>query len=189
MRGTFLGIPNTNGVFACNEYGDVIRYSTCDMYAVGKWRYIKFKKISPWIDLDGYMNIDVSYLGVKNRWKLHRLVSFLFNNNYNESYAVNHIDFNRLNNHISNLSMVTTSLNVKHSTSAGRYSKNADAFKTMSWREGKITIQMDKDGNVISEYPTLNEAAICVKGTKSMISRAIVGRSKTAYGFLWAYKK
>lgn len=68
-----------------------------------------------------------SYLGVglfldnySERHYLHRLVAKAFIENPEHKPCVNHIDFNRSNNHVSNLEWVTYRENTEHCKKAGR---------------------------------------------------------------------
>ncbi len=108
-------------------------------------------------------------------------MAFLFVKGFSKSLDVDHHDFNKLNNYYKNLKYKTKAENTRHSAVHGR-------LKGRKWRQKNITIQFDLNGNKIKEYSSLSEAAIAVNGRKGMISRAIIGRSHTAYGFKWGYK-
>ena len=75
---------------------------------------VKFSK-----DQKGYLRARL-YTSVSNHpdgrkpFKLHRLVAMYYLSNYSEDLQVNHIDGNKLNNHYSNLEMVTNAQNAKH---------------------------------------------------------------------------
>jgi hypothetical protein len=79
----------------------------------------KLKKGS--ITSRGYLSV---HLKGKN-CKVHRLVAEHFILNPLNKPQVNHIDSNKLNNHVSNLEWVTASENVKHSYSNGRVSNGS----------------------------------------------------------------
>lgn len=44
-------------------------------------------------------------------------------------------------------------------------------------------------GNFLKEYNSIKEASIDIKGKQSNISCCLNGYSKTAYGFVWKFKK
>jgi hypothetical protein len=49
--------------------------------------------------------------------------------------------------------------------------------------------QYSLDGVFIRDWVSLTEAGECLKRNKSCISAAITGQQKTAFGFIWKYKK
>ncbi len=54
-------------------------------------------------------------------------------------------------------------------------------------KSGKHILQLDKEGNVIMEHNSIEEAAKFVGKKRSNISCCLTGISKTAYGFQWKY--
>lgn len=74
---------------------------------------------------DGYVTVALNKGEVRITRKLHRLIAIAFMpiDNY-KNMDVNHIDFDRTNNTLSNLEWVTHQENIKHSSDAGRYKDN-----------------------------------------------------------------
>lgn len=66
--------------------------------------------------------------------------------------------------------------------------ENADSIIKKS-RQGKIILQLDKDGNIIREFSTLDEIreAFNIKRIDN-ITNVLKGRQKSAYGYYWRYK-
>jgi group I intron endonuclease len=54
-------------------------------------------------------------------------------------------------------------------------------------KSGKRILQLDKEGNIIQEYNSIEEAAKYIGKKRSNISCCLIGVSKTAYGFQWKY--
>ena len=64
------------------------------------------------LDSRGYLRTNLTKEGKNISKKLHRLVAEHFLDNYSEDLTVNHIDFNKSNNKLSNLEMMTVKENV-----------------------------------------------------------------------------
>ena len=88
----------------------------------GKKRYGSILKHG--VNSKGYAMVVLCNNGNKKNVELHRLVATAFINNANNKPAVNHIDGNPLNNHVSNLEWCTIAENNKHARSMGRYGGN-----------------------------------------------------------------
>ena len=65
-------------------------------------------------DLRGYLRVGLIKDGVTRTIKTHRLVAKYFLENYSEELTVNHKDFNKTNNNVKNLEMITSSENTLH---------------------------------------------------------------------------
>jgi hypothetical protein len=80
----------------------------------------------------GYKHV---FLGNGDCSKVHRLVAQAFIPNPENKKEVNHIDGNKLNNHVSNLEWVTHTENMRHASKNGLYnpsngSKNGNSYFT-----------------------------------------------------------
>lgn len=182
-------VPKTNGLYRCSNYGECIFLGRKYIKSDGKPHTHSPYVLKSWEDVDGYLNYDMMIDSIKIRWKAHRLVSMLFVDGYSEDLEINHYDLNKENNFYKNLIPSTKKENIAHAVMNGRHDNNLNHMKQKVWRQKNITIQYGLNGVFIKEYESLSCAASALKGSKSMISRAIIGRSKTAYGFKWAYKK
>jgi hypothetical protein len=69
---------------------------------------------------DGYQVVNLSRNGKRKTFTVHRLVAAAFLDNCDGVSFVNHKDFDRANNHISNLEYVTPCGNIHHAIDAGR---------------------------------------------------------------------
>lgn len=65
-------------------------------------------------DVGGYLRTSLVKDGKSIGKKIHRLVAEYFIDNYSDDLTINHMDFNKSNNHISNLEVITASENVMH---------------------------------------------------------------------------
>lgn len=74
--------------------------------------------MKPWIN-SGYYTVRLSNNNFSEDWLVHRLVAITFIANPENKAEVNHIDGNKLNNHLENLEWVTKSENAKHAWKLG----------------------------------------------------------------------
>ncbi len=88
----------------------------------------KIKIISLMINMTGYNKFSACKNGIKKNMLVHRLVAQTFIHNYDCKPCVNHIDGNKLNNHVSNLEWCTIKENNKHARDIG-LNKSTDKQK------------------------------------------------------------
>lgn len=125
----------------------------------------------------------------------HRLVAQHFIPNPLNLPEVNHIDGNKANNTVSNLQWATKQQNRQHAIKLGLW-KHTDSHKKAMGdfnRANKIkkVYQYDKEGNYITEYDSVQLAAIAISGSASNISNCCLNKShsKSVKGFIFKYKK
>lgn len=171
-----------------------------------------------WKPIYGYENYQVSNTGlVKNNssWKvlnkntigkyhgvtlckssqhrkmqlIHRLVAKAFIPNPDNKPQINHIDGNKLNNHVSNLEWCTASENSIHSYKLGLSTpskNNLGNFGAKAHRR-RAVIAYKKNGEFVGNYPTIRQAAKVFNISEGSIWNCINGRSKSGFGFIWKY--
>lgn len=106
---------------------------------------------------------------------IHILVAKAFIKNPKKLPKVDHIDNDRLNNHIKNLRWITQSGNMLS------YHRNFRKYQTI--------LQCDRSGNVIKKWKNTTEIIECHKDyNRKTINNNIRGRSKSAYGYIWMYE-
>ena len=110
MEEIWRDIEGYEGLYQVSSFGRVKRVTT--------GRILKGSK-----DTDGYLRITLSKNGVKSNHKIHRLVAQAFIPNTENKSQVNHIDENKTNNMISNLTWMTAKENINHGTHNDRVSK------------------------------------------------------------------
>ena len=95
-----IGFTKINSLsnYCINEYGFILNIRTRG-------------EVVPSISKKGYLQ---ACLTNKNTYSVHRLVALTFIENEENKPEVNHVDGNKLNNHISNLEWCTTQENLEH---------------------------------------------------------------------------
>jgi len=121
----FKDIEGQEGRYAISNFGRV-------------WSYRKKNNIPKFLKKDirnGYYAVKLGKYGKK--MSIHRLVALAFIDNPENKEYVNHIDGNKLNNHIDNLEWVTAKENIHHAQINGMI-----PFKTYPiFRRQKISIE------------------------------------------------
>ena len=151
-------------------------YENYEINECGVIRIVKTKKIKKQrIGKDNYYKINLYKDGKSKTFRVHRLVAELFIPNPNNYPIVNHIDGNKLNNHINNLEWCTYSENTKHA-----YDRNLGNMKETQLRASKLgaekskkKIAVYKDGIYIDTYESKQDCA-----------KALNVNEKTVYNWL-----
>ena len=104
---------------------------------------------------------------------IHRAVWEAFNGPIPEGLQINHNDENKLNNSLSNLSLVTPRENMN--------------WGSLPEKCAKTILQYDKNGNFIKEWPSSWSIQRELGFAQSFISGCAKGKFKSAYGFVWIY--
>ena len=105
---------------------------------------------------------------------IHRAVWESFNGHIPEGLQINHLDENKLNNSLSNLSLVTPRENITWGSRSEKYTKPI--------------LQYDKNGNFIKEWPSSMRIQRELGFNRGNISGCANGKWKSAYGFVWVFK-
>jgi hypothetical protein len=145
------------------------------------------------LDRYGYHYVHISN-GIKGRnIKVHRLVAIAFIPNPENKSDVNHIDGNKLNNHVSNLEWATIKENVRHAHDTGLRTMDhlialSRTKKLSKNHRARAIIQYNLDGTIVRKWDCLWEAVLFFgKKTNSSIGNCCRGQQRTAYGFKWSY--
>ena len=116
-------IPNYEGIYQVSNLG---RVKSLERLVKGKinLRINREKVLNPTVDFHGYCVVGLYNLNVK-KIKVHQLVAMAFLNHKlcGHKLVVNHIDWNKLNNNLKNLEIVTQreNANLKRFKSSSQY--------------------------------------------------------------------
>lgn len=160
-------IENYEGLYMISNMGNVksLNYNHTD----------KTKLLKPCKDKYGYYYVVLCDGICKKAKKIHRLVAIEFIPNIENKATVNHKNHIKTDNNVENLEWNTTQENTRHAIINGL-------------KPTKAVIQLNIDGEFISEYESINDAAISIKTNLCNIVNCLKGRQKTAGGYKWEYK-
>lgn len=107
-------IPNYDGIYKVSNYGNVV----CT-------RKTKLRFLSKRISNAGYFRVTLHLNGNRRTYFIHQLVAMAFLNHKPDGniFVINHKDFDKTNNHVDNLEIVTNreNSNRKHLKSSSKY--------------------------------------------------------------------
>ncbi|MGG3450231.1 NUMOD4 domain-containing protein [Domibacillus aminovorans] len=174
MSKTWKDVPGYEGLYKVSESGEILGLK-------------RNKLLKPYIDMSGYLVYALSKKCKAKHIKAHRIVAIAFVDNPMKKPQVNHIDGNKLNNHISNLEWVTASENIRHAFDNGLIKMSEERKRNQGkWFRKKVICFNHSTGeNIIfgSENDACRHFGFC-KGT---ISRYIRGLRKSPDNLLFSY--
>lgn len=111
----------------------------------------------------GYWQVSLQKDHKRKNHYVHRLVAEAFLGDIPEKHQVNHIDYNKSNNNVDNLEIISPSLNTKHSiwkTVRPKKSNPASGYKHIRLRKNRYSVEIDYKGTsyYFGSYPTVEQA-------------------------------
>lgn len=171
MEEIWKDINGYNGLYQISNFGKVKSLN----YRKSK----KEKELTPKINNDGYLWVQLFGKPGKNCFLIHRLVASAFIENPNNYPVINHKDENKTNNAVTNLEWCTQRYNVLYS--AGKQNR-----KRKLSRNKKIA-QLRKSGEVIKVWDNLVSIKHETGWNDWHIEECCKGNRKTAKGYVWRY--
>ena len=128
---------------------------------------------------NGYESVLLCANNSPKFYYIHRLVATAFIPNPDNLSQVNHKDENKANNCISNLEWCTQKYNLNYGTGNKRRARS----------KSKKVLQFKTDGTFVKEWESTMDAQRNLGFDHANISKCCRNIRKSAYGFLWKYKK
>ena len=130
---------------------------------------VKVQHVDKW----GYLYLSLRE-NKKDKYRfIHRLVALCFIPNPENKPEVNHIDGNKLNNHVSNLEWATSQENENHALDSGLITPR------------KPVIGIHKDTGQQRLFRSVADAARTTGESEAGISGCVNGRQKSTQNYLW----
>ena len=154
-------------------------YEVSDTGLVRSLKRGKKRILRPGKKGDGYLAVGLRKDGKRKNIYVHRLVAEAFIPNPLGLETVNHRDENKLNNRVENLEWMSLADNNRYGTHDLR----------SALAKEKPVSQLDRQGNVVRQFPSLKEAGRRTGISQSRICQVCQGRRryKTAGGYFWRY--
>lgn len=119
------------------------------------YSHLTKKYLKGTVDEDGYIIVRLKCTDGKRRlFKWHRVIWTYFYGAIPEGYEINHLDENKQNNRLSNLSLTSHVENCNWKSRNERIATKRKNHPLLS----KQVVAVDKDGVVVMEFPSANEA-------------------------------
>ena len=150
--------------------------------SLGRIRSFKRNKaiiLKPGRSKNGYYNVVLCLNSVGKNAIVHRLVWTTFNGPIPEGLQINHLNENKSDNRLENLSLCTPKENTNYGTGIERSHKQLR----------KPVIQFDKNGIFIKEWSSSYEIQRQLGYLASNIRSCCSNVIPSAYGFIWKYKE
>jgi uncharacterized OB-fold protein len=164
-----IDVVGFEGLYKVSENGIIYTFSNRN----GKYNY----PLRQNCDKDGYKYVKLFKNGKYHNARVNRVVAQAFIPNPKNKPIVNHIDFDRTNNCVSNLEWTTEKENVQHSVRAGRYNN----------KRCKKVVSIDKNGNK-KIYSSISEAEKETGASLPNIIKVCRGIRPFAKGYKWFYE-
>lgn len=159
------------------------------LYRVSSYGRVKSLK-RPWVvrdtilklswDKDGYLQVHLYKNNIPSTQKVHRLVAEAFIPNPNNLPQINHKkEFEKDNNHISNLEWCTQEYNQNYGT---RSKRSEDAHC-------KPLFQYTIDGTFIKKHRSMSDIHRDLGYSKTALTYAIKNKNGLYKGYIWKYDK
>lgn len=145
-------------------------YLFCDDGSIYSTKYNKMRKLKFSINQRGYYTCRIKHAnGYFVSKSVHRLLAMAFKDDYNSELQVDHINGNKLDNHIDNLEMVTASINMQRAFQNGL--ATATVLKGSDNGRSKQVIIKNVENNQTIVFESLTSCARYLETSLSSIKR------------------
>lgn len=156
-------LPDTSGMYQVSNHGEVRSLHS------GEYRTLKQNQ-----GTDGRLRLNLQINGVKKQFNTHKLVAICFLGHVPCGYelVINHIDFNYLNNNVSNLEEVTQRCNAnKKHLKSGKTSKYTGVSLRSDTGRWTSNIKINNKNISLGCYDTEIEASIAYENKLKQINK------------------
>lgn len=181
-------IKGFEDLYLVSEYGEIIRLpkKVNSVRSSSGKRILSKKKLKIQTNKYGYNYTQLTDKnGNRKHYFIHQLVALNFLENPNNYTSINHKDEDKTNNHYSNLEWRSVRYNNLYNNRQSKINKKLqNSVKTR-----KPIIQYNKEGVLVEEFQSINEACRLLGIFKQGISRCLNNKQKYYKGFIWKFKE
>ena len=156
----YRDIKGYEGVYAVSNIGNIKSLERKVKHSKGGIKTLKERLLTPSLSSNNYLSVKLYCNGKGIRRTVHQLVAITFLNHTPSGYklVVNHKDFNKLNNNLSNLEIIThrENANKKHLKSTSKYTGVSYRKERNTWLD--LIYIKDKQVN-LGTFKTEEEAS------------------------------
>jgi len=165
MKEKWRNIEGYEGYYQVSNFGNVRSLERKVKHSSGSIK-IQSGKLLTKSKSKGYERVLLSFLGKVKCFQVHRLVAETFIPNPHNNPQVNHIDMNKLNNHVDNLEWVTAKENIQHAILNGVDYTSQNGRKRKTIRNDGVIFESLNDASRKMETPHGNILRSIKKGYK-----------------------
>lgn len=170
--------PGYEGIAQVSTSGDVKTVDRWVTDSKGRKRFFKGRILKPRRDKDGYLRVTLHRDGKQRTFRVHRMVAETWLDNPDGKPQINHLDEDKTNAAVENLSYCSA----KENLTWGIGYKRRIASKSKS-----VQALDPNTGQVVLEFPSAREAER--KGfNQGSISRCCRGKLRHHKGLIWRFK-
>ena len=173
-------IPGYFGLYQVSNFGRV-------KSLVGTHRESRERILKPYKTKYGYLRVRLCKDGKVKQFYVHRLVAEAFIPNPDNLPQVNHKNENKTDNKVENLEWCTAKYNQNYGTCIKRRTEKQKVDFINRSDQSKPVAQFTKEGILIAQYPSRNEASRQTGYAYQHISSCCNGKTKSAYGYIWKW--
>lgn len=150
-----------------------------------------WEKVRHYFDKWWYLIVYLSKESQKTNKKIHRLVAQAFIPNPENKPQVNHIDWDKTNNHVDNLEWCTSSENMRHLVKMWRHHFQTNhPNRGKKWalcKNSRKVYQYDQWKNLVKIWDSAMDIFRDLWLSQWNITGCCNGKRKTAWWYIWSY--
>ena len=175
MNEIFVDVLGYEGLYKVSNLGNVLSVK-------------RNKLLKPGKENNGYLKVILRKNGKNKNYYVHRLVALSFLPNPLNYKEINHISEDKTDNRVENLEWCDHRYNINYGTGIQRMLQHSN-WKKANEKTSKAVLCFTKQGKLIAEYSSSNEASRQTKINQSNISLCCNNKRKSAGKYLWKFKE
>lgn len=157
MKEAWKDVDGYEGIYQVSNLGRIRTFRVKDGYVGFKLSDTpKLMSLIP--NGNGYLYVTFVKDGKRSNHYVHRTVAQAFIGKIPKGYVINHIDYDKTNNHVENLEIVTQKKNVQHSIDRMRKPRARTGDYYIRYREKNRSYEVTVKLKTVGSFKTIEEA-------------------------------